>query len=210
MSKIMIVVGHPQRATFCEAIGHAYEKGALAAGHEAKLFMLSEMSFDPILRDGFRKEQTLEPALHAAYQSLAACDHLVLIFPLWCGDMPALLKGFIERILQPDLIARQNTETAMNWNIFAEQDRPHRHDDGHAGVDLSLVVPRARPQAADAQYPALHRHQARAPYALRHDWDVKAGPARALAARDRGAWKNGRLRQHAREPQTEPFGKYAV
>ena len=32
-----------------------------------------------------------------------------------------MLKGFIERILQPDLIARQNTETAMNWNIFANK-----------------------------------------------------------------------------------------
>jgi len=32
--------------------------------------------------------------------------------------MPAILKGFIERILQPDLIARQNTKSAMNWNIF--------------------------------------------------------------------------------------------
>ena len=118
MSKIMIVVGHPVHRTFCAAIGHAYEKGALAAGHEAKLFLLSEMDFDPILRDGFRKEQPLEPDLRLAYQSLASCDHLVLIFPLWCGDMPALLKGFIERILQPDLIARENTETAMNWNIF--------------------------------------------------------------------------------------------
>ena len=121
MSKIMIVVGHPVHNTFCAAIGHAYEKGALAAGHEAKLFLLSEMDFDPILRDGFRKEQTLEADLRVAYESLASCDHLVLIFPLWCGDMPALLKGFIERILQPDLIARENTETAMNWNIFANK-----------------------------------------------------------------------------------------
>jgi putative NADPH-quinone reductase len=32
--------------------------------------------------------------------------------------MPALMKGFIERILQPDLIARENTENAMNWSIF--------------------------------------------------------------------------------------------
>jgi NAD(P)H dehydrogenase (quinone) len=43
------------------------------------------------------------------------------IFPLWCGDMPALLKGFIERILQPDLIARENTETAMNWSMFSNK-----------------------------------------------------------------------------------------
>lgn len=118
MSKVMIVVGHPQRTTFCEALGRAYEKGARAAGHDASLFLLADLSFDPILRDGYRKVQTLEPALQDAYSALAACDHLVLIFPLWCGDMPALLKGFIERILQPDLIARENSENAMNWNIF--------------------------------------------------------------------------------------------
>ena len=121
MPKIMIVVGHSQQTTFCEALGRAYAKGALEAGHEASLFVLSEMSFDPILHHGYRKEQPLEPELRAAYAALAACDHLVVIFPLWCGDMPALLKGFIERVLQPDLIARQNTESAMNWNIFTHK-----------------------------------------------------------------------------------------
>lgn len=121
MSKIMIVVGHPQRTTLCEALGQAYARGAAAAGHDAKLFLLSEMSFDAILHDGYRKVQPLEPDLQTAYETLAACDHLVLIFPLWCGDMPALLKGFIERILQPDLIARENTENAMDWNIFAKK-----------------------------------------------------------------------------------------
>ena len=35
--------------------------------------------------------------------------------------MPAMLKGLIERILQPDLIARENTENAMNWHIFANK-----------------------------------------------------------------------------------------
>ena len=118
MSKIMIVVGHPQHTTFCEALGRAYKQGATAAGHDAKLFILSEMSFDPILHDGNRKAQPLEPDLRAAYEALASCDHLVAIFPLWCGDMPALLKGFIERILQPDLIAREKTENAMDWHIF--------------------------------------------------------------------------------------------
>jgi len=114
----MIVVGHPEQNTLCEALGRAYKQGAEAAGHEADLFVLSQMAFDPILHHGYRSEQPFEPDLKAAYHKLAACDHLVLIFPLWCGDMPALLKGFIERILQPDLIARQGTENAMNWNIF--------------------------------------------------------------------------------------------
>jgi NAD(P)H dehydrogenase (quinone) len=114
----MIVVGHPQRNTFCEALGKAYAEGAKGAGYEVTLFHLSQMKFDPILREGYHQEQPLEPELKDAYAALSACDHLVIVFPLWCGDMPALLKGFIERILQPDLIARQNTERAMNWHIF--------------------------------------------------------------------------------------------
>jgi putative NADPH-quinone reductase len=121
MSKIMIVVGHSERATLCEALGRAYANGATGGGHDARLFVLSEMSFDPILHHGFRKEQPLEPDLRVAYEALAWCDHLVIVFPLWCGDMPAILKGFIERILQPDLIARQETENAMNWHIFSNK-----------------------------------------------------------------------------------------
>jgi len=118
MRKIMVVVGHPLNGTFCEAIGKTYRDGAESAGHEVKFFCLADMTFDPILRYGYRREQPLEPDLRAAYEALAACDHLVLVFPLWCGDMPALLKGFIERILQPDLIIREDTENAMNWSIF--------------------------------------------------------------------------------------------
>lgn len=118
MRKIMIVVGHPQNNTFCEALGKAYKTGAEAAGHEVKLFTLADMRFDPILHEGYHQTQALEPDLQAAYDALAACDHLVIVFPLWCGDMPALLKGFIERILQPNLIALQGTENAMNWSIF--------------------------------------------------------------------------------------------
>jgi NAD(P)H dehydrogenase (quinone) len=118
MARIMIVVGHSQRATFCQALGEAYRQGAEGAGHSARLFALSQMQFDPVLREGYRQLQPLEPDLADAYAALAACDHLVLIFPLWCGDMPAILKGFIERILQPDLVARQETENAMNWHIF--------------------------------------------------------------------------------------------
>jgi putative NADPH-quinone reductase len=121
MAKIMIVVGHPQTNTLCEALGRAYKNGAESAGHDVTLFTLAALSFDPILHHGYRKEQELEPDLRRAYNALAACDHLVLVFPLWCGDMPALLKGFIERILQPDLIDHENTENAMNRAIFRDK-----------------------------------------------------------------------------------------
>ena len=118
MAKIMIVVGHPHADSYCEALGEAYRRGAEEAGHQAQLFVLARMSFDAILRDGYRGEQVLEPDLVTARQALKASDHLVLVFPLWCGAMPAILKGFIERVLQPDLLAIHAAGYKADWKVL--------------------------------------------------------------------------------------------
>ncbi len=104
ISRIAIIVGHARKDTFCEALGDAYRRGADAGGHQATLFVTSKMSFDPILHEGFTKIQPLEPDLQAAHDAIMAADHLVLIFPLWLGTLPAIFKGFLERVLQPDLV----------------------------------------------------------------------------------------------------------
>jgi putative NADPH-quinone reductase len=109
MAKIAIVVGHPRSGTFCEALAEAYREGAIAAGHEVELIPLATLAFDPILREAYVRVQPREPALEAAYRVLHSADHLVLIFPLWLGDMPALFKGFLERILQPELVGPAKT-----------------------------------------------------------------------------------------------------
>jgi NAD(P)H dehydrogenase (quinone) len=118
MSTIAIVVGHPGRDSYCEALGEAYRRGAEAGGHRADLFLLAKMNFDAVLREGYRREQPLEPDLAAARAALKAADHWVLIFPLWCGDMPAIMKGFIERVLQPDLLAMQASGGKADWKVF--------------------------------------------------------------------------------------------
>jgi NAD(P)H dehydrogenase (quinone) len=104
MSKIAIIVGHARRDTYCEVLGEAYRRGAAIAGHDARLFVTSRMSFDPVLHVGFDTVQPLEPDLQSAHDAMLAADHLVLIFPLWLGTLPAIFKGFLERILQPDLV----------------------------------------------------------------------------------------------------------
>ena len=65
MTKIAIVVGNPMHDSYSEALGQAYLRGAESGGHEAKLFMLARMNFDAILREGYRREQPLEPDLLA-------------------------------------------------------------------------------------------------------------------------------------------------
>jgi len=104
MARIAIVVGHARTGTFCEALGESYRNGASAAGHDAQLFVTSRLAFDPVLREGFERVQPLEPDLAAASRALHEADHIVLIFPLWLGTLPAIFKGFLERVLQPDLV----------------------------------------------------------------------------------------------------------
>jgi len=104
MARIAIIVGHARTETFCAALGEAYRRGAAAAGHDAKLFVTAAMKFDPVLREGFERVQPLEPDLQSAHDAMLAADHLVIIFPLWYGALPAILKGFLERVMQPDLV----------------------------------------------------------------------------------------------------------
>jgi NAD(P)H dehydrogenase (quinone) len=101
MKRIAVIVGHARTDTFCEALGEAYKRGAEAARYTADLIVTSRLSFDPILHEGFERVQPLEPDLQAAHDLIFEADHLVIIFPLWLGGMPAILKGFLERVLQP-------------------------------------------------------------------------------------------------------------
>lgn len=105
MARIMVIVGHSRPDTFADALGAAYAAGARSAGHEVQVFATASMAFDPILRGAYAEVQPLEPDLAEAHGAMMAADHLVIVFPLWLGGMPAILKGFLERILQPDLIA---------------------------------------------------------------------------------------------------------
>src|SRR5450759_1397950 len=118
MAKIAIVVGNPMTDSYSEALGEAYKRGAESGGHAVTLFALARMNFDAILREGYRRLQPLEPDLVVAHDALLACDHMVFVFPLWCGDMPAIMKGFFERVLQPDLLKIQESGGKASWKIF--------------------------------------------------------------------------------------------
>jgi NAD(P)H dehydrogenase (quinone) len=103
MARIAVIVEHARKATYCEALGAAYVEGARNNGHHAELFATANMLFDPVLHEGFSRIQPLEPDLQKAHYAILAADHLVFIFPLWMGCMPTIFKGFMERVLQPDV-----------------------------------------------------------------------------------------------------------
>jgi putative NADPH-quinone reductase len=101
--KILIIQGHPDAST--SHLGHALERsyveGAEAGGHQVRTLDIANLEF-PILRS--RDDwMSLSPCddIVRAQTDVTWADHLVMIYPLWLGAMPALLKGFLEQVLRP-------------------------------------------------------------------------------------------------------------
>jgi len=99
--KIFLLLGHPDRSGLCGALADAYEKGARAGGHEVVRMNLGEMHFDPILHQGYRARQELEPDLVTFQQNVLKAEHFVIVHPVWWVGMPALLKGLFDRCWLP-------------------------------------------------------------------------------------------------------------
>ena len=102
MSKrILVILGHPNSDSFCGALANSYIEGAKAAGNEVQLISLGNLPFDPVLHNGYTRIQDLEPGLVAAQAAITWAQHIVFVYPIWWGAMPALLKGFIDRTFLP-------------------------------------------------------------------------------------------------------------
>lgn len=101
--RILLVNGHPDTGArhLLPALIDAYAEGALAAGHEVRRVDIGALDF-PLLRSASDWEHgDVPPGLKSAQDDIAWSQHMVLGFPLWMGDMPALLKGFLEQVARP-------------------------------------------------------------------------------------------------------------
>jgi putative NADPH-quinone reductase len=102
-TRIALVQGHPdpRGAHFCHALADAYAAAAAAAGHELRRIEVARLEF-PLLRSAADwREAPPCAAIRGAQEAIAWAGHLVVVFPLWLGDMPALLKAFFEQALRP-------------------------------------------------------------------------------------------------------------
>lgn len=99
--KITLIIGHPDSESFCHALAAAYVKGAESSGAQVTVLDLAALQFDPSLRYGYRKRTELEEDLLLAQNALREAEHTVWIYPVWWAMMPAVLKGFLDRVLLP-------------------------------------------------------------------------------------------------------------
>lgn len=101
--RVVLIQGHPDASTkhFCHALEDAYADGLREGGHELKRIPVAELDF-PLLHSQREWEEGALPAgLKEPQEAIRWAEHLVLFFPLWLGDMPALLKGFLEQVARP-------------------------------------------------------------------------------------------------------------
>lgn len=96
---LYILLGHPDSESFNGKILETYERAARKKGYQVRIQKIGEMKFDPILWKGYKLIQELEPDLKAAQENILWCDKWVIIYPIWWGSMPAILKGFFDRTL---------------------------------------------------------------------------------------------------------------
>ena len=99
--RCLLILAHPRRDSLCGALFDAYAGGARQAGAECRKLILSEMRFDPDVHTVSPELQPLEPDLVRAQHDIAWAEHLVFIYPTWWGTFPALLKGFLDRVMTP-------------------------------------------------------------------------------------------------------------
>lgn len=99
--KHLIIFAHPNPASFGSALVKELYNSLLLKGDEAKIRNLYELGFNPTLAaDDFEAlaDNCTPEDIKIEQQYILWADHLILVFPVWWGNMPAILKGYIDRV----------------------------------------------------------------------------------------------------------------
>jgi putative NADPH-quinone reductase len=107
---ILLIQGHPDGSAI--HLGHhleeAYAQGAESAGHAVRRLSVAQLDFPLLRSQNDWQSGTLPQGLVQAQKDIAWAEHIVFFFPLWLGDMPALLKGFLEQVARPDFAFKRD------------------------------------------------------------------------------------------------------
>ena len=115
--KILIINGHPDKESFNYSLAESYVKGAIKSNAEVRSIVIADLKFNPNLKFGYRKRTELEPDLLKAQESIKWAEHIVWVYPIWWGSVPAIMKGFLDRVLLPGF-AFQKREGSVWWDKY--------------------------------------------------------------------------------------------
>jgi putative NADPH-quinone reductase len=121
MSRILILQGHPdaQPGHFGVALANAYADGARSAGHEVRVIEIAKLDFALLRSKQEWEESKPGPAIQQAQADIQWAQHLLIVYPLWLGSMPALLKGFLEQVARPGFAVPRSDSKATFKKLLA-------------------------------------------------------------------------------------------
>jgi putative NADPH-quinone reductase len=107
-TRILIIDGHPDpdRGRFVHALADRYADGAAVGGHEMRRIDIAAMNPSQLMSRTDWEEREPSAAIRSAQEAIGWAEHIVILYPLWLGDMPALLKAFFEQVLRPGFAFR--------------------------------------------------------------------------------------------------------
>lgn len=99
---ILIIVGHPDKNSFNHAIANCCRNRLTENGHSAVFHDLYGEGFEPALPAAeIPKNGPVDAVVKKHTDELANCDGIIVVHPNWWGQPPAILKGWIDRVIRP-------------------------------------------------------------------------------------------------------------
>lgn len=100
--KISVILAHPDAASFNHAIAQTAVKQLESGGHEVFFHDLYRENFAPLLfREEIPRDVPLPEAIAAHCREIANADGVIIVHPNWWGQPPAILKGWVDRVIRP-------------------------------------------------------------------------------------------------------------
>jgi NAD(P)H dehydrogenase (quinone) len=102
--KISVILAHPDRGSFNHAIAQSAIERLKKIGHDVFFHDLYGEGFDPLLTgEEIPADASLPRAIRAHCEEIGAADGIVIVHPNWWGQPPAILKGWIDRVIRPGI-----------------------------------------------------------------------------------------------------------
>ena len=104
--RALVVVAHPSTDSFCHALADRAVAGLRAAGHDVTVLDLYAEGFRVAMSPDERAayhgdEPILDPMVRLHADAVLVAEALVFVYPTWWSGLPAILKGWLERVLVP-------------------------------------------------------------------------------------------------------------
>lgn len=101
---ILLILAHPDKKSFNHAIANVCKKRLVENGHSVIFHDLHDEKFDPIITsEEIPRSGKINDLVRKHCDDLTSCDGIIIIHPNWWGQPPAILKGWIDRIIRPGI-----------------------------------------------------------------------------------------------------------